>query len=54
MVESIEVNLLLFLMIECKWEWGLSVVKVDDIVGSVFLGEVAGCVLFGFIVDVVG
>ena len=54
MAESIEVNLLSFLTIECKREWGLSAAKADDIAGSVFLGEVAGCVLFGLIADAVG
>ena len=54
MAESIEVSLLSFLTIECKKEWALTDVQADHIAGSVFVGEICGCLLFGIFADVCG
>ena len=54
MAESIEVSLLSFLTIECKKEWALTDVQADHIAGSVFVGEICGCLLFGILADVYG
>lgn len=54
MAESIEVSLLSFLTIECQKEWALTDVRADHIAGSVFVGEICGCVLFGMFADVYG
>jgi MFS family permease len=52
--ESVEVNLLSFLTVECAKEWNLTGARVDHVAGSVFAGEVAGCVLFGLLADAIG